>query len=732
MKSLIWKELHENVKWIALPTVVIVGLMALFGTLPLMDEGFLFFVSLVAAVFGAALGFVQIFFESSGDKRSLLLHRPLSRSRIFLGKTIAGIGLYLLALGIPFALVVGLAATSGHVAEPFLWPMTLPWLADALMGLVFYFAGMLTAQREARWYGSRCLGLAACLFCWYLVWTLPEFWQALVAIGIVGGLLALAAWGSFLTGGAYSLQPRVAKIALAATFLMGMSALCFTGKIFVGIWCWPRTDYDYRLDRQGRVLLVHEENGKLQSITDLAGQMSEELKGERLDRHALEEITAPMARAGWPKTRSYRNRNRSLVKYETESMPGNEIWWYVPAQGQLFGYDKQSKRLIGKFGPGGFVPPDEQPTERFKGELAHNSRLYFSRASDYLAFPDAVYQVDFRKRLIRRLFVPSAGETVLWASRWVDDKRKLFLAVVGTDQSVNIVDENGSRVFSAPRVYDRESYEIRCAGRLENPVRYWVWYEPAWYLGLETWYCRRGPLRPASWTEPAWYLGLDTLDTLAAYVVIYDSTGREISPRQEIAPRPGFAHGITPRAPPPVEAGPIHAWFGLATGPAELAFLLGAINYLVADVRESNGTQISVALQVLLVTTQYFIPGVRWNPNAHLGLVFGFAALMLMSAVVSALVCYLLARRYAFSRAQRLGWSLCGLAFGPIGLLLMLALQEWPPRVTCCSCHRPRVVTRDACEHCGAPHAAPAPDGTEIFESTATSAQSMLVERCHA
>src|SRR5262249_4731375 len=122
MKKLIWKEFHENVKWVALPALVIFSITALFGMLPLMDEGFLFFVTLVAAVFGAALGFLQIFFESSGDKRSLLLHRPLSRSRIFLGKTIAGVGLYLVAIGIPFAIAVGLAATSGHTSQPFSWP----------------------------------------------------------------------------------------------------------------------------------------------------------------------------------------------------------------------------------------------------------------------------------------------------------------------------------------------------------------------------------------------------------------------------------------------------------------------------------------------------------------------------------------------------------------------------------------------------------------------------------
>src|SRR6516165_7133173 len=155
MKSLIWKEWRENLKWVPLPTLVIIGPIFLFGLPPLMDAGFSFFVGLVMVVFGAALGFVQLFFESSGDKRSLLLHRPLSSSQIFLAKSIVGVGLYLLAMGIPFACILRLAATPGYMPQPFEWPMVLPWTADILTGLVFYFAGMLTAQREARWYGSR-------------------------------------------------------------------------------------------------------------------------------------------------------------------------------------------------------------------------------------------------------------------------------------------------------------------------------------------------------------------------------------------------------------------------------------------------------------------------------------------------------------------------------------------------------------------------------------------------
>src|SRR5262245_10807742 len=115
MKALIWKELQENFKWAPLPGLVIFVVCLIDKP----DEAMLdvtgaYFFYLIAAVFGAGLGFVQIFFEAQGDKRSLLLHRPLSRTRIFLAKTFVGVGLYLLALGIPFLCLESWLAMPGH------------------------------------------------------------------------------------------------------------------------------------------------------------------------------------------------------------------------------------------------------------------------------------------------------------------------------------------------------------------------------------------------------------------------------------------------------------------------------------------------------------------------------------------------------------------------------------------------------------------------------------------
>jgi hypothetical protein len=703
MKALMWKECQENLKWVAVPTLVIGGLMAILAPPSLMDNGSLLIFALIAGLFGALLGFLPVFAEALGDKRSLLLHRPLGRSQIFLAKANAGVGIYLLALAIPFALAVGLAATPGHIAEPFSWPMTLPWLADVLTGIVYYFGGMLAAQREARWYRSRCLGLAAGLFCSILVWTVPQFWQGLLAILVVGGLVATAAWGSFLTGGAYAPQPRHAKVALALTVLMGLSVLSFTGKVLLGIWTWSRSHYYYGLDHQGRILLFHEEQNKLQSITDLEGQVPPQLEGERLDYYTVRETVAPWAWGGWTKTRSYRNSEGSLVKYGNETKPGNEEWWYVPAQGRLLGYDKHSKLLIGSFGPDGFASPDEQPQGRFEGEIYHISRDYLSRANSYLAFPGGVYTVDFRKRILRPLFVPKAGETLLWANRWENEKQKQSLAFMGTDQGIHVLDPSGVRLLSVPLAFDRTSYQIHRVGRLEDPLRYWVWYEPAWHLPL------------------------DELETMPAYVLEYDSAGREIAPRKIVPPRPGGARKFTPPVPLD-EPSSAHLWFGLLTAPAEAAILKGTMSALESDVRENNGSEMALLLPFLLTLTEFFLPGVRWLPSAHPGLVFGNGVLMLLAAGISALLCFELRRRSAFSRLHCIGWTLCGLLWGPVGLLLLLALQEWPARIPCPKCSKPRVVRRDTCEHCGAPHALPAPDGTEIFESMPASPHAALAE----
>jgi hypothetical protein len=598
------------------------------------------------------------------------------------------VALYLLALGLPLAWSVAWAATPGHFDVPFRWGMALPWLADILTGVVYYFAGMLAAQREARWYGSRGLGLGAAFLCSFLVWALPEFWQALLALVVLGGLLAVAAWGSFVSGGAYAPQPRFAKFALGATFLAGLLVLSVLVKFGAGAWVHPDTKRYYTIDRQGRILLVRVESDKRPVVTDLEGQEPPDIRGKDLDRSTLREIEVPLAGAGWPRSHTYRNHTRYIVPYGNSTTSGEEHWYYVPDQGRLVGYEKESKRFLGSIGPDGFAPPGGQPRERFRGELSsYPTFLYDAGAPAYLSFPDGVYTVDFRRRAVRSLFIPPQGQTVLWAVRRKDEKDKATLAIVGTDKSVHALDEAGSPVFSAPLTYDRENYGLVWIGRLEDQRRFVVWYEPSWYLRL------------------------DAAKTMPSYLVEYEvdgadgrKEGREVA-RRTVPPRP-LDEPVTGEA-----------LFGLATPPAEDVALVGVPHHLFSASRADGGKEIQPLAFLLGFPAQYFIPGAGWDTAPEGGARLAFKVLALLSAAACAVLCFLLARRFASSGARRLGWGLCGFGFGWIGLLLLFALQEWPARVRCTSCGRQRRVDRDRCEHCGAPQAVPVLDGTEIFEA---------------
>jgi hypothetical protein len=71
-------RLRGVLKWAAVPGILILCPMILFGVPMLLEPAYLAYVSLVAGLSGALLGFLQVFSEAGGDKRSLLLHRPLT------------------------------------------------------------------------------------------------------------------------------------------------------------------------------------------------------------------------------------------------------------------------------------------------------------------------------------------------------------------------------------------------------------------------------------------------------------------------------------------------------------------------------------------------------------------------------------------------------------------------------------------------------------------------------
>jgi hypothetical protein len=379
VKSLIWKECHENLRWAVL--AMLPGSVLAYATvshpnaLTMISPHYVFLTSLFAAVFGGTLGLLQVCFESRGERRALLLHRPLSPTRIFLAKVLAGLGLYLPVVGLPFVFAVGWNAMPGHGASPFRLPLALPWLAGILTGVVYYFAAMLAAPREAPWNVSRGLGLATAFGCSLIVHLVPEFGYALLVIAITGALLAVAAWGSFITGVAYSWQRPIANIALAVTLLMGL-LVAGTAALNLPILALEILGPDnrrawYEVDRQGRVLVLRQDRGgQIESVTDLEGHEPQELRGQRVDHRTIEEFVVPLRLLHRDAdSLGYCSFDRVCMPIENESSSTAELWYFVHDQARLLGYEQRSKRLIGSLGPDGFVPPEEEPAERFRGRI---------------------------------------------------------------------------------------------------------------------------------------------------------------------------------------------------------------------------------------------------------------------------------------------------------------------------------------------------------------------------
>jgi hypothetical protein len=160
----------------------------------------------------------------------------------------------------------------------------------------------------------------------------------------------------------------------------------------------------------------------------------------------------------------------------------------------------------------------------------------------------------------------------------------------------------------------------------------------------------------------------------------------------------------------------------------EAAALVGASRYLRWEARR-NGSNRKPVLLDYLENSRYYIPGTSRYEEAPSGLVRGYIGLIVLSGAASAMGCWLLACRYAFSRGRSIVWALVGFFFGCVGWLLMRVLQEWPARVSCPNCRQLRVVTRGRCEHCDGLHAPPASDGTEIFESASAPRHATLTAR---
>ena len=505
MKTLIRKELRENLKPAALGLLVFIiltvgsyryyagmiedaaaGLRNASGysyrLQPLTASITLTQAALLCAVFGAFLGWVQIQHERHRDLWAFLIHRPVDKTTIYFSKVTGGLSLYLVAAGLPLAGYILWAATPGHVAAPFQPEMIWPFFTAFLGGVAFYFAGMLTSLRQARWFFGRGFGLGmALLVCLTGMQATWPFWQilAIMLLGIL--ILAIAAWGSFISHGQYQGQPAFGKVMLTASLLPGAVAVVFIVACFLvnllplsfrnGAWS------TYHMAKDGTLYRESRGGSQPPSIVDLDGRpFTDPQTGNKvLPIDFGPYASTPLYDDVDPEGRRPKDDYpRTYFNFWRQDQ--GSLWFYWAGCGRLVGYNLTSRRLIVSLGPKGFASDLRGAGDRFDTPTQYQNFLI---SEVTLATATTLYKIDTQNRAVRPLFTVENDDSILsrmdvqpYSREWDSD------IVVATKRFVYLVRTDGSVVWQAPYEPGYPDYKRVQIYFLKEPGHFAYWLEP--------------------------------------------------------------------------------------------------------------------------------------------------------------------------------------------------------------------------------------------------------------
>jgi len=686
MKAIIQKDLRENLK-VALIGLLIFSLMllqayqscisALVNMLngsygqsnslqPLLATNLLTEAAFFCAIFGAGLGWLQTRNEAHLDLWAFLIHRPVTRTEIFRGKTIAGLCLYVLGAGLPLLILVAVVVTPGHVAAPFEWAMVVPLVLIFLAGVAFYFAGLLTGLRQARWFASRSFGLALAIISSASVFAADEFWQPLVLIAVAVLILATAVWGAYQSGGFYRGQPVMGRLALIVAMTAGCGGVLFVGVgLTFALVIQPLShrsfEYsNYQMTRDGTIYKETTRDGELAELVDLDGHTLLDPKtGQRMKR---KEFQKRLSYGGSVYTTlKQRNLNRNITQgsayFFTLWNITDKTLWYLDRHGKLTGFDGRTRKSVGSLDPHGADGTSSSEPFLLQPDYNYYYNGYNDDSRKPIATAKTVFQADFKARTLKPVFTVTNGDDEIGGyagiNIYADENGQKKSVLVTTRQTVQLMDaDNGRSIFALPyqpgyfeypqvqvsflQIYKRATNNSTAA----STNKYAVWFKPDYELNQK-----------AHWKMPTHVLWLGPDQTVAKTAEL---------PALRLQNDDSWPDKLATALLPP----PVHIEFNKK--------IYGA-----------------------------------WN-------LFSFAL-----AGICAAIGRNLARRYNFSTGATIGWTLFVFLLGIPGLLTLLCVQEWPARENCPNCKNLRAVDRENCEHCGEKFSPPETNGTEIFEPLA-------------
>ena len=683
MKTMIWKELRENLKWAVLALIILAlaELYALstgregannFNGNTLCGSTFLLVTSFGCALVGAAIGTLQILPELRRDQWAALLHRPVTRSTIFFGKVIAGLGLYFFATTLPFLASVAYVAMPGQFAAPLVPGLLLPGLSDLFLGMVFYFLALLLCLHRGRWIGGRGAILLSALPVFVL--HLTAGYPFLLPIG-TSLVILLAAWGAMQANGLMRDRPPLMRIACVAIIFTGSyAALLLLGAL---VQLLPHktqpssaTYTSFLIAKDGRVFLsTRKVDGSQMTLTDMEGKpvTDERYVGNNSGSAFLPSL--PLAE-NLEKTPDWENaflrrmpRNTmNYIRTVGRDYASKEIWYLLVARNYFVGFDKLSRRCVGICDKKGFHSAGSK-ADPFPGKL---------QASYLGAFTNQPYWsgtqldlVQFSERIFKPVF-DAKDDVIYGALNVASTYDKEGLIAVALKKEVRIFDAQGKPLLVIPYGHDPATWEDLSISTNEALDRLYLQYSP------DLWTQRADP---SVKKQPVF---LDVVDLQEAVLHSYSYL------REKFADTgPDWLSQFYLRTSPPVPA------------------LAGTILQKVFPPE----------------LPEFDSPG---YPHPSWVVAPGELPILFGVALVLAVLAWAQASRIGFSAKQAWRWSLFVFCLGLPGFIAFRLAADWPARVRCPQCARKRPVETGECPGCHQAWPPPLRTGSEIFDSPAS------------
>ena len=364
--------------------------------------------------------------------------------------------------------------------------MTLPVAVMFLLGIVYYFAGMLTGVRQARWYGSRGFGMGLAIFATMGVFLSHEFWQALLVLVATGGILALAVWGGFQSGGYYRNQPMPGKLALMAACVAAAIILVFVAaSILIQSLALESRDFfcysQYKMTTNGVVCKVTGFPGDVE-IVDLNGKtILDEKTGRRMKIRNFPLHTAQ----DWPTFAFFGTldewRGRYTYLWDLRRFydllgTADKTLWYWTHDGRIVGYDSVTRRQTGALE----TPGNPIGASRATAGFMHPSGN--SGHEPILASSTTVYRVNLENRALKAIFSVTNDDKIggYNETRVETDDNNITSrgVIVVTGKSIHFLDLDGRVQWSVPYQPSYPVYPRVNVYLLEPTNRFAVEFEP--------------------------------------------------------------------------------------------------------------------------------------------------------------------------------------------------------------------------------------------------------------